>query len=246
MINLEATYYGVPIFYLAPVLFFGPILIWVLYNIGVGHLIHLPGEVLAKRKREREERESLMAERRKKMGESERVVKQKIKYGPQHWAGQAVVYAVLALPIYLWSQDPEYRLHADNEAQIKLSLSKPGDLKEPCKKLSREELRNLPPQRRGKRGGCGRERFPVFIQVTLDDKTIFAKAMVPSGLSSDGPSLFYEKFQVPAGTHKLTLGMRTSGREEGFDRVLEEEVTLKPTQVLAIGYHMEENRFTLR
>ncbi len=245
MIDLTATYHGIPVFYIVPILFFGPILIWMLYMMGIKHIIYLPGEVIAKRKREREEREQLMDERRKKMGQTEKVRKRETKYTAMSWVGQGLFYALFALPIYLWSADPAYRLTNDGEAQIKLSLSKPGDHKTLCVKMSREELRKLPPQKRGKQK-CGRERWPVYIEFYMDGELLYAKSIKPSGVASDGPSLFYQKFQVPAGTHKISVRMRETGREEGFDSQIEETVNLKATQVLAVDYHTEESRFILR
>lgn len=243
---LYSTVNGVPVFYIVPVLFFGPILIWVLAQIGILDVFKIPGEMRAKWKREADEKAQLTAERRKKMGEAERVIRPQPKRTVVQWAGQALVYAIMAAPIAYCSQNPTYRLHADDEAQLKLSLSIPGEHMVPCRKLSREELAKLPPQKRGKKD-CGRERWPVHLAVTLNDKVLFSKTKDPGGLSGDGPSLFYEKVWVPAGKHRLVVSMKTSGAADAPERAaLDTEIELVPSQIIVIKYRQEDSTLVLQ
>lgn len=60
---LSTTIAGVPVFYIVPVLFFGPMVIFVLYQMGVKNLVKIPGEMMAKRRRQQEE---LMAAKAKR------------------------------------------------------------------------------------------------------------------------------------------------------------------------------------
>ena len=54
---------GVPVFYIVPILFFGPMVIFVLYQMGVKNLVKIPGEMIAKHRRQQEELRSAKAKR---------------------------------------------------------------------------------------------------------------------------------------------------------------------------------------
>lgn len=236
---------GIPVFYIVPIMFFGPILIWAMYNIGIGNVVFLPGEIMRKMRRDREDRDKLIAERQKKMGAAERVIKKTGKRSPLQWIGQAAVYGLLGLPIAYYSNNPTYRLHDPNEAEIRLSLTKAGLHAAECRQRSPEEMAKLPPQARRKQV-CGRERSPVTLQLEVDGKVLFERMVQPSGLSKDGPSVFYAKFLVPAGKHRLIARMKTKPDTKGYDYVLDEEITLAPRQGLVVSHRVEEERLILK
>ncbi|MEO5336216.1 MAG: hypothetical protein H7841_04880 [Magnetospirillum sp. WYHS-4] len=237
---------GVPVFYIVPIMFFGPILIWAMYNIGIGHVVFLPGEIMRKLRREKAERDSLMAERRKKMGDAQRIIKRSERRTPVQLLGQAAFYGLLGLPIAYYSNNPTYHLHAADQAEIKLSLSRPGLHSGACRERTPEELAKLPPQGRIKTVCESRGRSPVTIRVELDGKALYERTVKPSGLSSDGNSVFYAKFLVPAGTHKLVALMRLKQDKADFDHRLEETITLEPKRVVVISHRVEDDRLFLR
>jgi hypothetical protein len=237
---------GVPVFYIVPILFFGPILFWAMYNIGIGNVVFLPGEILRKMKREKEERDHLMAERRKKMGEAEKVIKVSEKRTPLQLIGQAVCWGVLAVPIGYWSANPTYVLHGGNQAEIKLSLSKAGLHSGECRQRTPEELAKLPPQARVKTVCGSRGRSAVTVRIELDGKFLYERTVKPSGLSQDGNSVFYAKFLVPAGEHVLTAKMRLKQDQEEFDHVLEERINLEPNRVVVVGHRVEDDQLILK
>ena len=65
---------------------------------------------------------------------------------------------------------------------------------------------------------------------------MFADTLPPSGLQGDGPSRMYEKFDVPAGRHEVTLRLRNTTRAEGWDFQSHRVVALRPAQILAIDF----------
>jgi hypothetical protein len=75
---------------------------------------------------------------------------------------QAVNYSVFMVIIWYFATSPSVRLIADDEAKITIAFAHAGQLREPCRMLSQEELNKLPPNMR-KIDDCPRERSPVTI-----------------------------------------------------------------------------------
>lgn len=154
---------------------------------------------------------------------------------PLLWTGQALLYALFALFIGVFSHWPSYRHLADDDALVKVSFVHHGKRVAECRRLSEAELAKLPPNMRAPLQ-CGRERAPVRIEVDLDGVPAYAATSRPSGLSKDGASSVYHRFAVPAGTHRIAVRMKDSAAGSGFDYTREGEVTLKPAQVLVIDF----------
>jgi hypothetical protein len=91
---------------------------------------------------------------------------------------------------------------------------------------------------------CVRERSPVTVQVELDGKPVFSGVAPPSGLSKDGTSAMYQRFEVPAGEHTLGVKMNDSVRVKGFTHEKQEKVTLKPAQILVIDFTADRGGIT--
>jgi hypothetical protein len=156
--------------------------------------------------------------------------------------GQAVTGVVAMAFIGYFSASPDYWYLQPGMAMIKLSLSHPGQKKEPCHKRTREELAKLAPNMRAK-VVCGRERLPVTVRLSLDGKTVFTKTAEPKGLSDDGPSLFYERLPVEAGRHTYEVQLRDSHRKEGFDYTKRGTVNLEVGQNFVITFQTELGGF---
>ncbi|HSN31076.1 MAG TPA: hypothetical protein VLU41_00190 [Ideonella sp.] len=160
------------------------------------------------------------------------------------WAGQAVLYALFALALGVFSHWPSYQHLAADQALIKVSFVHPGQRVAECRRRTAEELAKLPPNMRAPMQ-CGRERAPVRIEVELDGRPAFAAVARPSGLSKDGPSAVYQRLVVPAGTHRLVVRFKDSAGTGGFDQVREADVKLEPAQVLVIDYDASKGGITL-
>ena len=163
----------------------------------------------------------------------------------KHYVFQVVFYALFATTIGYFSQHPVYRVIPENHGIIKLSMTLPGQLKEPCRERSKEELAKLPPNMRTK-NICGRERFPVMLEMDLDGKLVYVHKSKPSGLSRDGMSTFYQRMEIPAGEHEIIVRMRNSDQTDGFNHIEARKVTLERNHVLVIDYDADHKVFVFK
>jgi len=163
---------------------------------------------------------------------------------PVRYGLQVCVYAGFALLIGYFSQAPAYLPIAEGAAQIKFSFAHGGKPKGGCRDRTTAELDALAANMR-KAQLCSRERVPVVVSFDLDGKTVFADSLPPSGLRGDGPSHMYEKFNVPAGRHDVSLRLRNSIRAEGWDYHTQATIELKPGQILAIDFDPGNGGFVL-
>ena len=151
------------------------------------------------------------------------------------YLGQGVFYVAIGALIGYFGNAPSYSRVPEDKALIKLSFSHGAGHKGDCRKRTREELAKLAPNMR-KAMDCPRERLPVVVEFDLDGKTVYSDVLPPTGLSGDGPARAYERFVVPAGSHRLAARLRDTDRVEGFDYVTESEVDLAAGQSLAIDF----------
>lgn len=231
-------------FYLAPLVFFGPIFFAVLWNFGLKNLFHTPPEHKENRRLEREHNDRITKRRESKAGYHARI-EHKAAASKRHWLAQAVLYGAFASVLGLFSAWPGYRYSEPGLAQIKLSLSHPSKRVEACHKRTREELAKLPPNMRAKMD-CSRERWPLVIELTLDGQVVFAGSATAAGLRHDGASSFYEKFRVPIGTHTLAVRLNDAGPESDYTFALTETVELTTAQNLVIGFREGGSGFFLK
>ena len=155
---------------------------------------------------------------------------------------QIALYAGFAFVVVALSSWPPYaRIDSDN-AVIKLSFSHAGERREPCRTLSPEELAALAANMRSG-VDCPRERVPVVVELEIDGEHIYRAALAPSGLAGDGPSSVYERFEVPAGHHRIRVRLRDTVRESGFDHEGAADVVLAARQSFVIDFRAELGGF---
>ena len=82
---------------------------------------------------------------------------------PIRYLLQAINYSVFMGLIWYFATAPSFQILAEDEALITIAFAHAGALREPCRKLSYEELAELPPNMR-KPEECPRERSPVTIR----------------------------------------------------------------------------------
>ncbi len=161
------------------------------------------------------------------------------------WIGQALLYAVFALIIGVFSHWPTYRHLADDEALIKLSFTHAAQRVDECRKLTPQELAKLPPNMRTPMK-CGRERAPIVVEVDIDGKPAIRHVAQPSGLSRDGASSVYRRITVQAGTHQLAVRLKDNAGDGGFSYQSEKTVALAPAQILVIDFDPQRGGITFR
>lgn len=155
---------------------------------------------------------------------------------------QLALYACFAAAILALSGRPPYSRVDPGNAVVKLSFRHAGALREPCRTLSPEELEALAPNMRVA-VDCPRERVPVVVDLEIDGARVFRAALHPSGLAGDGPSSVYERFEVPAGHHRIRVRLRDTPRRSGFDHEGSTDVLLAEGQSFVIDFRAELGGF---
>ena len=93
---------------------------------------------------------------------------------------------------------------------------------------------------------CERERLPLAVELLIDDAVVARIDAPPSGLWDDGPASVYERFEVDAGTHRVTARLRDSARSDGWDYEHSEQVTLVPGRYFTVSFRAETGGFSFR
>ncbi len=152
---------------------------------------------------------------------------------------QALNYTLFIALVWYFSSAPAVRLIAADEARLTIAFAHAGQLREPCRMLSQEELNKLAPNMR-KIDDCPRERSPVSIEAKLDDKPIYSESLPPPGLFGDGGVDVFYSAKIPAGEHRLSLKMNDSVRVEGFNHQFDQAVKVDPGQILLLGFNSKQ------
>ena len=161
------------------------------------------------------------------------------------YAGQAVFYGLFVAVIGYFSSAPAYEHFPKDMALIKASFSHAGQPKEECHVRTADELAKLPPNMRVAIQ-CGRERSPVMFDLELDGKVVYRAELPPAGLSRDGVSTVYQRFQVPAGHHHLRARLKDSVRVPDFNYIKEADVELAPAQVFVVEFSSRTGGFVFK
>lgn len=149
---------------------------------------------------------------------------------------QAINYTVFMAIIGYFATSPSIQIIAEDEAMITIAFAHAGILREPCRKLSDEELAKLAPNMR-KPEECPRERSPVVIKAILDGKTFYDRKLQPPGIFGDGGVDIFFSGKVPAGKHHLEIKMNDSVRIEGFNHVFEQDIDIEPAKILLVEFN---------
>jgi hypothetical protein len=128
----------------------------------------------------------------------------------RRYTGQVVAYIAFAALLGYFSANPDWTYFPDDRALIKLSLTHGGERREDCRERTKEERAKFPPTAKPPLV-CPRERHPVTLTIWLDDKRIYHRTRQPMGLSRDGPSQFYQRFEVAPGRRQLKLEIADGG-----------------------------------
>ena len=163
---------------------------------------------------------------------------------PVRYLLQGFNYAVFMALVWYFSAAPAIRLLDENEAVLTIAFGHAGELREPCRRLTQEELNQLAPNMR-KLEDCPRERSPIRIEALLDGELLYRDVLEPPGLFDDGSVDVYFSTRLPAGEHLINLRMNDSVRIEGFNHELESRVDLAPSRVLLVGFS-DKTGFTLQ
>jgi hypothetical protein len=158
---------------------------------------------------------------------------------------QLTVILLLFAAVAAFANWPVYRQIPRGSAIVLLSFVHGADRKAECRRLAPEEIARLPPNMR-KVQDCPRGRRPVYVELDLSGRRLFAAALPPTGIAGDGPSRVYQRFVVPAGSYEISARMRDTPRTEGFDHQRAETVALAPEQMFVVDFRSESGAFVFR
>lgn len=151
------------------------------------------------------------------------------------FGAQAVLYGAFALAVGIFSSWPPFHQLEPQQALLRLSMLHPGVPLADCRQRSAEELAKLPAHMRTAQD-CPRERSPLRVRVALDDRTIVDESFAPSGLSRDGAAAAYRRIAIPAGAHRIRVGVNDDVRRGDVFTTAERDLHLAPGQVVLIDF----------
>lgn len=161
---------------------------------------------------------------------------------PLRWSGQGIVYAALLALVGVFATRPAYTYLQPDRALVKLSFSHAGQPLKPCRRYTPEELAKMPFSER-RPTSCERGRWPVYVEMDLDGRTVYRGTHEPAGLWNDGPSSVYARFDVPAGRHRLAVRLRDDGAAGRFTAEGEREVLLQPGENFVVDFRAADGGF---
>ena len=148
---------------------------------------------------------------------------------------QAINYTVFMALVWYFSAAPPFRQLAEDQAVLTISFSHAGVTREPCRRLTQEEMAALPPNMR-KPTDCPRERSPVVIEAHLNGELLHSQVEQAPGLYKDSAVDIYLTKKIPAGEHHLKISMDDSVRGEGYEHVFEQDIRIDPAQILLVDF----------
>ena len=153
--------------------------------------------------------------------------------------------AVLALAfagVASLSDWPRYRSLPEGMGVLTLSFSHGADRKAACRRLSAEEIAELPPNMR-RAEICLRERPPVYVELDVGGQRLYAAELPPSGIAGDGPSRVYQRFILPAGRHSVAVRLRDRPETLAFGYTAERTIELESADHRVIDFRPEAGGF---
>ena len=158
---------------------------------------------------------------------------------------QLILYAAFAAAIGYFATLPPYTYGNPEAATIKLSLSHAAARVKPCIRLTPEEMAELAANMR-RPEVCERQRLPLILELDIDDRAVLRIEAQPSGLWGDGPASIYERIDVAPGTHEVSLRLRDTAREDGWDYATTANLELDRGRYLTISFTAERGGFEFR
>ena len=156
--------------------------------------------------------------------------------------GQVLVYGLTALCLGIFATWPSYRSFPDDKSSLVISFAHSGQRVGECRKLTPEEIAEVAANMR-RAEVCPRERRPILVEMRLSEQLLYSEAVAPTGFASGGASQVYRRFAVVPGRHRLSVALRDSDRETGFDYVREAEIDLAPGQSFVVDFRSEMGGF---
>lgn len=161
------------------------------------------------------------------------------------YALQIFYYSLFMAVVWYFSIKPPYQQLEEDEAVITLSFTHATQIAEPCRKKTQEELMKLPPNMRLAMD-CKRERSPLNLELYLDDQLLTKAVLQPSGIHKDQGVNMFQSIKVKAGKHTLRAWMNDDVKVKDATYKYEQDIDLKPEQLLLIDFDAGSGGFFAR
>lgn len=148
---------------------------------------------------------------------------------------QTLNYLIFMALVGYFATSPPYRHLAGEQAQVTLAFGHAGQPREPCRRLTPDELAKLAPNMRNPMD-CPRGRSPVVVELLMDGEVLLQMVANPTGLFGDGSVDVFRSVRVPAGPHSFEVRMNDNVRVEGYTHTAEVETTLVSGKLLAVEF----------
>jgi len=148
---------------------------------------------------------------------------------------QVLNYAAFMALIGYFSAAPPYRHIAPGQAQVTMAFNHAGQPREPCRRLTAEELARLPPNMR-KPMDCPRRRSPIRVELIMDGKLLLQAVANPPGLFGDGAVNVFRSVRVPAGGHHFQVRMNDNVRVAGYTHSAEQAANIEAGKLLVVEF----------
>lgn len=158
---------------------------------------------------------------------------------------EGLAYVVFAAVVGLLSVWPRYEMVGQQEAIISFTFSHAGKRIGECRRLTQEELNELPPNMR-KPADCPRERHPIRVELRSGEAVLYEDVLAPSGIWSDGKANVYRRVVVPAGRHSIFVGMSDSGSDQEFDYQAVANIDIAPGRNVVVRFDEQLRQFSIR
>jgi hypothetical protein len=153
------------------------------------------------------------------------------------YLAQALLYALFFVPLAYFSHLPTYRHMDDDMAVLKVAIRHPGEIIGECTSVVAGEGHGMRPAAMAQPTEiCPRERSPLRLELIIDGDTLYRDTVAASGLHSDGITSVYQRFTVPAGSHRLQLRMNDDVAVDSYTWQLDQEIELQPAQVMVASF----------
>ncbi|MBI5874840.1 MAG: hypothetical protein HZB81_03175 [Deltaproteobacteria bacterium] len=140
---------------------------------------------------------------------------------------QSAIGLLLPFLLIIFLSDAPYSYFSAQDSMLKIAFKRSGKRVQECneeefikqeaaKYAEMQKTRQGVPMDVGKKAGCSRERFPVFIEMYVDGEKILTKDYPPIGIRKDGPSFVYDRFLIKPGKHKVFVKIKDGGPDSPF------------------------------
>lgn len=148
---------------------------------------------------------------------------------------QALNYFVFMALVGYFSSAPSYTHLDGDKAQVTLAFGHAGQTREPCRKLSADELQRLAPNMR-KPMDCPRERSPVVVELLMDGEMLLEVTANAPGFFEDGSVDIFRSVRVPTGRHRFEVRMNDSVRVDGYTHTASYEAELERARLMVVDF----------